>query len=324
MKIFCSSQNGFRPTVVHVLTQLSSAQTYQYDLRRPPLGIYNVSFNNVMRSLMYLLEELDKAITSEFFRKNDSYGSDIDILYRLENLYSSVMKYCDDCLSVLKSFFPPEKQSNYRSNKIVQEYERNIRDYRDDVARIFNAVKHRQHQFRTYFLFQDNWVIPGYFLESVDENGSLGPSSEFHERYKTRYTAFSYNRRLKYHLWGIYMIGEKLADAIQQLNQLPLVKANIEAGTIERSVLERIATLPLMFFIDENYKDVPIVRRIFNNQEDIEFELSFPDQAILLAPASIGETVYGWLSWIVDGISTQYQLPYFYSVGGKAELYIES
>lgn len=180
---------------------------------RHPFGIYGISlgkcatrFQNVMQALdPFLSIQNAKQVRAEWFDP---------LLDAEERLLYSVEEHFDDCFSVLDCFF---SESHMRkSNGEVKIFAKRLKPYSKPVGELVNKLKHRNATLRGVLLSQGGEIVPGYFLEGVHPDGSIGPDLSVHG---TPYglTAFSFYRDLRRHFVGLFVTSSYLAKVLDHL-----------------------------------------------------------------------------------------------------------
>jgi len=232
-----------------VLQELAGAQLYHSRLgMRNPFGAFNVALQSVWESLSRCVEELERVVlTRPFARDGDPIWFE-ELLRRHESLLYSLMEYIETCHSILTGCFPTQDLA--KKHSVTRDYERAVKEYRNYVAKIVNAIKHSQARLRSIVAFSDRVSIVGYYVESALPDGVIGPNEAIH---RDGDEAFSIGLELRYHLFGIYSTASALATA---LKQLPIPKA--PAGSLASSanqlivnLVERVAALDALGFPSE-------------------------------------------------------------------------
>jgi hypothetical protein len=313
-----SQKFGLVPEAADTLISCSGYPIYNgsYD-KRPPIGIYNLSLGEIWEAFEKVLNEIDSIQVNAPFRDESTYGSPFAdaLLDGQEKLLSAINRYFDDCITILRCFYPPSIGLDYRKSfkkqTHVVSFDNSIQWYRSHVAQISNHIKHHQGRLRAIFAFNDNFVIPGYFAEGVDALGVIGPYPEIHQRFRGYSTAFSFYRDLRFHLIGVYSVSNHLAFSIRQITGVSnaLVVRTNQSDTKVLRILERISELPLRFFEDEVYKDIPTVKLVETIGEGRKLMLTYPDSnGILVAPNGKMKILP---IYVGDGVSKTFSLPYF-------------
>lgn len=123
---------------------------------------------------------------------------------------------------------------------------------------VHNSLKHTSNCLRAVtVLVQSRWCY-GYFVESSDPNGTLGPSIVFHSRPGDQRSANSFNRDLSLLYYAIYLTADALRGAVLfalQDRGIPLPTA---VGTVRQNACEQLFSLvrglPTLYFSSEREK----------------------------------------------------------------------
>jgi hypothetical protein len=308
------------PEAADALITNESAPLYNSDYSiRPPIGIYNISLLKIINCFEEVLKKLDHYLNEALFRKPE-YDDQFDenITDAQENLLKSIKEHFDDCENVIRCFYPPTLgANNLRSQKIYIDYFDAIKNgFFKHVSDIVNAIKHDHNRLRIITLFNDIRVIPGYFVETVDEKGVIVPNRKInlpvYSKYYPKYfydTAFSFHRNLRYLLWGIYYTGHHLAKAIYAVTNTTPSKYAASGRMDQRivNIAERVMKLPMFFYKDELHQDIPTVHIAENNGEK-KLKLAYPDNMVIL-PSADGK-YKTFIVFIGDGVSREFQKLY--------------
>ena len=308
---------NFLPEAVELLSSEISLPLYDVNFRRKsssklrhPLGIYNVSLGGILDSFQLVLDNLEEILTISPDPSDVDYANQWESLLLVphDRLLRLLADHIDDCFCVLMCFF--ESKQKYESDSHVNQFKKNMKcAYVNHTLKVVNHLKHHQGRLRFIVFICDNLVIPGYFVEGAYPRGVLGPAPQIHEKYKGRYTAFSFFRDIRYHFVGLYEVSSYLAQTLQNLLGTDWISGPIDNGLNEKIVglSKRIEELPIKFFPDEVSMFVPIVK-IFSRQNDtyltLEQSTNFP---IELFPSKC-KIMVGHAG---DGVSKERILPYW-------------
>lgn len=289
---------------------------------RPPLGIYNLSLSHIWRSFEDVLDELDKVQSEKKFRVETSaedWGA--TLVLRQEDLISRLMRHFDDYRSVLTCFFHRSKNKDgsplpllkalnkVRKKDKIKSAETGIREWRKHIATMMNHIKHYQGVLRSIVMFNEHISIPGYFVEHVSATGVIEPHTSVHPKHKGLYTAFSFNRDLRYLFWTVYVVSEALANAINELEPQETNSLEVDSAADEHVILiaKRISRLPKYLFRDETEKDFPEITVSETNNGTL-LRLEYPsDKAILLGLSEYNVK----FAYVGDGVSKRFVIPYY-------------
>jgi hypothetical protein len=315
MQIQRTSLTTISPRTLEELLKRQSGTFYNASRElRKPLGIYNVTLANIWESFKDVLDELDQVLDQQAFRQGPSQQWDKTLMRRQEYLISQLMRYFDDCFSLLSCFYPitqptPEedkkdlmKQPSIRAAMVA------ARPYRYHIGNMMNHIKHQQGMLRGVVSFNDNVAIPGYFVEHMNQSEVLEPHPMVHPLYKGHNTSFSFFRDLRFNFWIVYVVAEYVADAITQispLTQYDMVKADSDNEVAQ--IANRIAMLPKWVFQDESVQSFPHIK-IDTRDGITHLTLEYPSQRIIL-PAFSGPSQVV-VVWTGDGTTRSFGLPY--------------
>ncbi len=269
---------------------------------RHPLAIYNLSVLNVLKRMRRVIEELHAAEKSRRYADRTNYSWGDDLLAAQDHLLDALMEHFDDCKSVLRCFGASVDDAEVR--RASNAFNDGVRPYRVHVGTIVNSMKHNQRQIEWILFGRDFGFDPGYYVLGPDDHGVIGPDPNVHT---DGATAFSFARDLRFHLCGLYFVGDHLADVLRRfgLSSGPQ-ECPKEWSDLAFACLRGVALLPFRFFPDEVAMPVPNVMG-GGNCEESEFRVQLPSgvspQAVRGGPGlSLGQG---------DGVSLIYRLPYW-------------
>src|SRR5262245_11035881 len=121
MKIQRTSLTSTNPRVLEELLVRKSISFHNEPRGfRKPLGIYNVSLANISGSLEDVLDELDHVLNDQTFRQiPPTVEWDKVLMRRQEYFVRQLMRYFDDCLSLLSCFYPKIHTKTEEDKKYV-------------------------------------------------------------------------------------------------------------------------------------------------------------------------------------------------------------
>jgi hypothetical protein len=324
--------SGLLPEIIESLDADFHLPLYHRDLKlRQPLGIYNASLASVLGSFEDVLDEFEQLMIDRPYRRQNELPkwSDDNLMNSQRQLLYSLMEHMEDCFNVLKCFVQPPssdprkrtKAAYCKSSTIIDTCVKSVEPYWNHISDIVNHSKHNQGRVRFCVIFDENNMIPGYFVESAEEildraNDQvsdwevLGPSSAIHGKYRD--TAFSFARNLRYHFVNVYFVSKELADAVNSLTagqRTPHTGTKSDDSKI-LGIAARIEKLPLYFYRDEMRLDTPAVKVIKRSETDIQLRLSCPDNNTILLSPPHGKKMFAWVAYRSDGVSNKIILPY--------------
>ena len=299
---------GLQPDGCRVLSAKFSVPLYHstvYDLRHP-LGIYNVSFDAILENFQSVLNELEVLLAEKPFQDPQSPPSNV-LLEKQRNLLYSLMEHMDDCSNILMGFFPTKR--DFSESGHVKSYKKSIKEYRKVIGKVVNHLKHKQGVLRSVVLYGDEFACPGYYVEGVDRDGTVGPARHIH---KGGNTAFSFSRNLRYHLVNLYVVSRHLTSTIndivgsKKVSVVPEIKESKDRKVAE--VVARVSDLPMMFFPDEVKLPIPSTKFEGKKEEGIEIVLTYPDNNANVQRTPLFAKVC--LQIQGDGVSRSFKLLY--------------
>lgn len=273
-----------------------------YKLRHP-FAIYNISMNAVLANFKNLLRALESYRNDQSARELSDKEINRNLIISTDQYLDSIMEHCDDCLSIIKSFFPSEEDKKYK--KACRNFNQSIRTFRDHIAKQVNHIKHSQARIRLIVFYNETVSVPGYYIEGIHTNGTVGPHPDIHPGGNS---AFSYYREIRYALCGLLFISDLLADTLNKFlpeNVAPVEKfeVNSDKDTLAE-VFKDIAIMPFVFFPDEYNKAIPSIR-LTDNQRIIRYPSQIAKPQKLPANMKITTEFQG------DGVSKSFKMPYF-------------
>jgi hypothetical protein len=259
-----------------------------------------LSFGSLIRRFLDVLDEFDRIVAEQKFRTEAEW--DRVLLDRMDALLDALMEHMDDCMSVLKTLFPATDE-RWTNNHHIKRYRKETNSYRDHIGLVVNKIKHEQARLRTLIMFTDSWVAPGYFIEGVYPDGSVGPHPVIHPGT----TAFSFARDLRFHFRAVYAVSHELAKAVSAMTGAADQPVNIivpEPPEVVR-LLERMTTLPLRFFPQEVTMKCPWVH--YSNGR---LEIGSIEPAVAAGVVGTGHCQIS-CKHEGDGVTRSFKMPYY-------------
>jgi hypothetical protein len=290
----------------------------------------------IEKAFKLILNEIDQ-ISIALFDANGDLNYKLDKLPELQKeLLSAMQSHIDDCYRILKTLHPPatvnekfvERWLEKAKHPTYKDFQNNVKDYRKSFAPIVNKIKHNGGQIRSMMmysrgsgivaqdlkhgiqLFPADARIVGYFLESMQPDGCVGPDCAVHTDGKT---AISLNHDLRFHFANLYRIGHHLKCAIIRAVRLThkinlphpgLVKLTPYQKGIDQ-IAEQVSQIPSLFFENEWSKATPNVM-YYRKVQGSELLLEFPGTRQMIWQGDV--RIYGEIQ--VDSVSLQYRIPY--------------
>lgn len=333
------------PVVINYLKNLPESTLHYKDHKmRHPLSIYSISLEKVLNSFSLLLDELETIFKIPITIENNQYQFNYslkNITKLQEDLLLALLSHIEDLYHILKSIHPAvnASESSYFVEKwlkkvkhpTVERFTQNISDYRQSFALIVNRVKHQHGQLRPivfspikegiliydpitkihYNTNQHTIKIVGYYIEGLQNDGSIGPDHEIHPNN----TAISLNYDLKYHFAHLYILSLHLKTAIVQYlrksHNIDLDKPrNVQIPNLDNkvnlnAVASRISKLPCLYFENEFTQDTPeILYESKDNNIILTIDYPSPHKFFWIGD----HAMYG--EFTVDAVNLEYRLPY--------------
>jgi len=319
------------PVAVNYLGEIPERYLYLNNhARRHPLGIYNVSLEQLEKDFGKLLgiyfEELkflrdNIGIDGTLLRDNFNAGYSY-LLEAQKNLIHSLRAYIDDCYAVLASLVDPASlPSKAASVTFTDKWLRAVKFpslgafndaisfYKNEhLAPLVNGLKHRQSRLRGLFFYKYSDVRLGYYLEDPDVDGIPGPSPNVH---KDRNSAFSFKRDIVFNLYGVYSISEALVEAVKgallhyhSYNLTPQ-KTDFRHDTW-LEILRQASDLVESSFPDEIERPFACLT-LTDKDEDSALCLRYP---VLMYPPRFPQGMHIMGTIHLDGVGKTYKVPY--------------
>jgi hypothetical protein len=306
--IFRSStqRGGLNPEALETLSSEFKIPLYHLDYQlRHPFGIYNVSANRIMSEFEEVTNELTNTKQYDFRSNKLDPDWDKNLLLHLEKLLYALMEHIDDCENIIKCFYPIgtklAQEVNFRA------YQSAINLYRTHIGKVVNHLKHNQGRLRSFGMLDNDIVHLGYFVEGLSSDGSLGPAPKIHKRGST---AFSYARDIRYHLYSLYYVSQKLTQTLEAISTPDKNKVMYKIGDNNidlEKILYGVINLPFVVFPDELQKDFPSVT-LERHQGQLRLTLSSNKRPIGLHSGSPPIKYVAF--YMGDGVSRSFRLPY--------------
>lgn len=317
MRLEMSNTNpiGFLPTASHVLGRELGRPVFNNDYRcRHPRGLYAISTTTIASRFRRLLNEYFRIEPMMLQCEDDAPKVETEtLLEHLDALLDSLMEHHDDCISVLRCFFPVG--ADYKKNPAVRAFQREVESYRNFIGHRVNHIKHGQGRLRPLFVSDDSRWFAGYFFEGVGVGGGIGPDPEIHRTQE----AYSLGRDLRFHLYHVYATGAALATAVQKLGEpsAPLPESNVESSAAWRDLVKDVSRLPKPLFPGESRLDWPEI--IYGEHEDLTWADLQISAVSLAPPPEIEPPCRVSAAYQSDGCPNQsFRLPFWHARDRKA------
>lgn len=297
-------KNSAQPKALLVLQNIGDITTYHetYGVRHP-LASYNVSILNVAKRILSTLTILEETQNKRAFESPRNKDWEAPLIEATDHMLDALMEHMDDCGGILRSFFPSSNDSNFK--RIIKEFKKSVAPYRNHIGKIVNYIKHNQGRLRSISFSWPSGSSLGYFVEGPVTDGGLGPVSSIHP---TEGTAFSYNRDIPYQICNLYAVSANLSSALYSVDK-SLIASKKQSNTVEQptelsQALEKVASLPMIFFEDELSKGVP---KITSGSK--AYTIEYPAKKAKPQAPPGGSRIA--ISFRGDGVTRSFKMPYF-------------
>lgn len=319
------------PSALNCLGEIPKQYLYLNNhARRHPLGIYNVSLEQLEKDFSRLLTEHFE--TLKFLKGNIGIDGTLikdnlttgynDLLEAQKNLIHSLRAHIDDCYSILASLVDPANlPTNVASITFTDRWLKAVKFpslvkfndaislYKNEyLAPLVNGLKHRQCRLRGLFFYKYSDIRLGYYLEEPDVDGIPGPSPNVH---KDRNSAFSFQRDIIFNLYNVYFISESLVEAVKaalryyRAFDLTPQKADSRNETWHK-ILRQASELSISAFPDEIERTFACLS-LSEKGEQSTITLTYPMlrfQPRFPQGMNVKSTIH------LDGVGMTYKIPY--------------
>jgi hypothetical protein len=295
---------GVLPRCYYVLIGGKLVSSAHEDLgMRHPTSIYAVSLATIEERASAMLGRITPLYGGPQALQKDRREWNSGIPDSVRAFLNALMEHFDDCENILKCYqdrAPAETRSS-----ILRLVRKRWRPYRDHVATIVNAIKHRQRRVRVIMFHNRTWGVPGYFIEGPAGGRTIGPDPKVHPGGRT---AFSFRRDMAYHLCGLYAVSFAMADGLSKVDSRFTLAARTRATEKleERwtSLIRQMESLNPLVFPDEMRKPFPRV-----NITGDKLVVQYP--AVKPTISSVPKAARVLTSHTIDGMSPRFRPPYF-------------
>ena len=241
---------------------------------RHPLAVYNISYSRILKAFKSLLDIF-----------NDKTHDKSNLSYAHTELLNSIIAYKDDCFHILKCFYPKSavlKNITFADRWLEKADIKRIKQYKDSLFPIIektnaivNSIKHNHGRYGYIEITYPNAIgkVLGYYIQSPDEEGVIGPDLKIHPKSNGWNTAISFNKDIRDHFIIYYFVSELLAKTILGIlvkEHSIYLKLNSIKDTHDElliSIINNIMKLKNVFFPDEYIYDLP---QIIYTQKNLE------------------------------------------------------
>lgn len=221
---------------------------------RHPLGTYNTSVVVVAKRVARVVSLLRTVMTETSHGTKQSPEEAEALLESHEALLQGLMQHMDDCLNILRGFAVDRRA--FDKSRHVKVYRRAVDQYRSHIGKVAGRIKHRQGRLTLLTARLGARSFAGYFVAVGLAEGGVGPDPDIH---KHGWTAFSFNRDLRFHLCEFLLTSARLAQAVEGLTGARPVDTEPVHDVLTDAVLGVIG-LPETYFPDEYEEPRPVLR----------------------------------------------------------------
>lgn len=298
-----------------VLEYLASIKEFEYSYKkyklRHPGGIFNLATTCVIEDFIELLDEL------KVHQKNFEKESKKELEEKFRKLINEFFKFYESCFEIIqgccKEHEPPIenevlwkwlKKNGYNGGQYLYN---NMKKDLEYFRKLNNKLKHTSNILNSLMAHNGKSAIMGYFLESVSDDGSIGPDEELHPKSQNTHSASSYNFSLRRLYYCFYKIADLLKEVLLlHFKQVYDIEFKPNHGYKAddkkwRELFEKICELPSVYFPSEL------------NQDANELKL---EENVLVFTIKRAEKIMPFGSQLTfigsgNGFTRSYRLPFF-------------
>jgi hypothetical protein len=318
MKIVRSTRDGsVAPVALDYLGQIpEECLFYKKHELRHPLGIYNISLQQVIGAFGAVIEEYLSVTRRCELIVDGAFSKPERLLEYQKILLYSLREHIDDCYLILKTLVDPcttTSRSKFTETYVLESRLSGFKAFQQSIAgyaqgylsTITNRLKHQQARMRPIMLYGDGLVRVGYFIEEPDSNGVIRPAPTIH---RDGNSAFSFARDILFNLFNLYYCSERLLKIVLQalsMRGLDIRPKPSPAPQQWPDLLFQAAQIRPLVFPDEPKKGIVSLR--FVRGDNAELTLKYPDKAVLYrCHSALKFTVFTQ----GDGVSCAFKMPY--------------
>lgn len=263
------SNTGIIPEVISYLANIKEFEySYKYYNLRHPGAIFNLTSTYLIRDFLILLDELS------YYQNNFDSSKEIKLQKMYKQLIDGFFKFYDSFFEIIqacsKQHTPPtEKEfawqwlvnNKYNAGKyLFNETKMEI----EELKFIYDELKHSSNYLQPVYFYKDKFSIMGYYLQSVESDGSIGPNIRLHPNYENMHVASSYNFNLRILYYLIYKISDILKNVLllhfKETYDIVISKNMDYKGEdrLWKELTEKIINLPKIYFPNEVNQWIPI------------------------------------------------------------------
>lgn len=302
--VIFNAGNPVRLFAMDALKKLKDATDLYYRDKglRHPYSAFSMVSNELIDSTIDLIDLIEEYVATFDGEKKGESPLNRRIRRATDQFIDAQAEFYDACLSCIISMFPEGSKEAGRETRVFKD---STREYSRRVMVQANYIKHRHSKVVNMVQFAGQVIIPGYFIESAQSHGGMGPSADIHNKYHGMHTAFSYNREIRLALIGLLHVSQKLNERIGKIKSLTLEPDFDEVGAEKlKALIRRVEKLPNYVYSDEATKSLPIVE-----VSDDEIVIKFDKLKSGHRKELLWSRVH--LMSEVDPVSKSFTLPYF-------------
>lgn len=306
---------NFHPPLIGYLASIGENEfSYRYYNLRHPGGIFSLQLNNVVDDFLELLSSLKQLQNKEI----KAVGSGIN--KEFSRLIINFFKYYESCYEIILACCKEHKHPNEREflhgwlkkfgYEAGKQFYSKVKEDTKYFRELYNKLKHTSNDLRIFCFYNENRRIMGYYLESVNVDGSLGPFEGLHPLFHNKNSANSFNLSLRQLYYCLYKIADVLCFVLikhfKKVYNISLrfnnkwVRNNCKyKGLID--LYDEIKDLPELFFPNEldNFVPMPNLKGKY-----LDFQIIKP------TPINLKKFRRGFAT-SGDGFSRSFRLPFY-------------
>jgi hypothetical protein len=262
---------------------------------RHPWGIYSLSATHVAEALESVIDSLDGSLAAAA----PLDGAFPNALTRAtDHLVGAITEHYDDCRSIVRIVF--EEDGSKLQDRATRDFTEATRAGRSFFAQQANAIKHRQGRIRLIKFHTPTIIVPGYYIEGVNDQGALGPSPFVHGG--RRPGCYSFTRTIRMAVATVLLGSTALSSGLKR--KLSESRGRPEGFGPLAGLLPRIVAAAPRVFPDEGASqlidiDLGACRAKLNAPSNRKW-WAYPP-----AGAEVAVSIPG------DGVTRSFTLPYF-------------
>lgn len=269
---------------------------------RHPIGAYNLSIQSVIARGLRLVH----CLTTANSKGADDRDEVVQLLEAADAFLDSLMEHLDDCKKILICFLSDSSEHK----KLLRSYLSKTGPYRDLVGELVNYLKHEQGRLFHLTMRAADSVTYGYFVASARPDESIGPHGRLHNG---GFTAFSFNRDIRFHIASIIAVSSILAEHISfavDSKDTWQIQSTDGGNSDFWDLFKKVAELQTTVFPDELLEDWPRIQALPEQHSGIwKCTCQMPSTSKHGMPYSYAQGQFN-ATMSGDGYTRQFQMPY--------------